>query len=406
MRLAIIDQPYCNRGDESAHKAFVRQLVKVFPNSNIDVIFRISNKDANAEMDVHLQNVKYLNLELGKFSNQIVKYTYYTHTTVLSYFYSPLYRFRKLLKKYDYVISAPGGMNMGGFCDWLHLWFFETARRLNIPTLYWGRSIGPFFEGNYQSKLFMKCSVKLLNYFSFIGLRDSISAKCAENLGVDSEEIVDSAFLERPNVIVPEKILQKIGGKEYIVYVPNELTWHPDFPKSVQSVIDDFFLKIIDIVGDKYPNRKIVMLPQTYKSSIDDYSYFKHLSELSKNQNIIVIDENQSSDIQQKIISESKLVIGARYHSIVFAINNNVPFISLSYEHKMKGLLDKLNLMKNMVDIQGVFNNDDKYTIALKNVENLLLINDHHINRTFAYEIVKRGFDKMVVSMLQLNNNK
>lgn len=404
MRLAIIDQPYCNRGDESAHKAFVRQLVKSFPDSRIDVFFRISNTNVKDDMDVHLQNVRYLNLNLGRYFWPIIKYSYYTHTTFLSYIYSPLCRFRKLLKKYDIIIGAPGGMNMGGFCDWLHLWFFETARRLNKPTLYWGRSIGPFSEDDYQSKLFKKHSVKLLNYFSFIGLRDSISAKCANELAIGAEEIVDSAFLECPNVIVPRNILQEIGGNDYVVYVPNELTWHPRYSKSEQSQIDKFFLKIIDLISDKYPNRKIVMLPQTYKSRIDDYSYFKRLCNLSKNKNIIIIDENQSSDIQQKIISGSKLVIGARYHSIVFAINNNVPFISLSYEHKMKGLLDKLGLTENMVDIQGVFNNEDKYLSALRNIEKLLLTKEQHINRNIANEIVSKGFDKMVVALKQLDN--
>ena len=404
MRIAIIDQPYCNRGDESAHKAFVRQLVKAFPDSSINVIFRTSNIDVNEDMDVHLQNVRYLNLNLGKFFGRIIKYTYYTHTTFLSYIYRPLYRFRKLLKEYDFVFGAPGGMNMGGFRDWLHLWFFDTARRLNKPTIYWGRSIGPFSEDDYQSKLFKKRSVKLLNYFSFIGLRDSISVKCANGLGISAEEIVDSAFLECPDVIVPQNILQEIGSNDYVVYVPNELTWHLRYPKSLQSQIDKFFLKIIDLISEKYPNRKIVMLPQTYKSHIDDYSYFKRLCNLSKNKNIIIINENQSSDIQQKIISGSKLVIGARYHSIVFAINNNVPFISLSYEHKMKGLLDKLGLTENMVDIQDIFNNEDKYSSALRNIEKLLLAKEQQINRNLANEIVSKGFDKMTVTLKQLDN--
>ena len=60
---------------------------------------------------------------------------------------------------------------------------------------------------------------------------------------------------------------------------------------------------------------------------------------------------NLTSNFQQTLISNAKLVIGARYHSIVFAINNEVPFISLSYEHKMNGLLEILDAEKRSVDI-------------------------------------------------------
>jgi colanic acid/amylovoran biosynthesis protein len=397
MRIAIIDQPYCNRGDESAHKAFIRQLVKAFPDCSIDVFFRSPNNDANGEMNVNLQSVSYYNLNLGRFCNRIIRYTYFTHTTFLSYFYKPLRNFKKLIKNYDYIIGAPGGMNMGGFVDWLHLWFFETARRMGKPVLYWGRSIGPFYENNYQSKLFKKQSTKLLKYFAFTALRDSISVKCADELGVKVEEIVDSAFLELPDAKVPENILKEIGNTDYIVFVPNELTWHTRYKKVDPEKIDNFFLAVLELCLKHWPERKIVMLPQTYKSIINDYSYFKKLARKYGSKNIVVIDEDQNSDIQQKIISQSKLVIGARYHSIIFSINNNIPFISLSYEHKMKGLLEKLGMREYMVEIDDIFDkgHEDKFKYAIEKIEKIMLLEAKNIDRTIAMKIVSTGFEKM-----------
>ena len=67
---------------------------------------------------------------------------------------------------------------------------------------------------------------------------------------------------------------------------------------------------------------------------------------------ITVIEDIYSSDIQQAIIARSQFVIGVRYHSVVFAINNTVPFIALSYEHKIAGLLETLGKQDCMVDIQ------------------------------------------------------
>ena len=68
---------------------------------------------------------------------------------------------------------------------------------------------------------------------------------------------------------------------------------------------------------------------------------------------IFVLEEQYGSDIQQNIISKAKFLIGARYHSIIFSINQAIPFISLCYEHKMKGVTDMLN--KEDIDLHDLF---------------------------------------------------
>lgn len=398
MKIAIVNQPTGNRGDEAAHKAFVRKLAKELPDSQIDVIFIKHNQERIDAFNVNLPNVGYINIKTSLPLWKLLPICYCTHTFVLSYLHPALFRFRRLIKQYDRVICAPGGMCMGGFKMWHHIWTLETAKRLRKPIYYWGRSIGPFTEDNYSSKVFKQNSTNLLSYFAYISLRDSISIKYAKELCVNAEEVVDSAFLECPNAVVPQNILQLIDGSDYIVFVPNELTWHPRYKNVLPEKIDEFFLSLMDIIASKWPERKILMLPQTYKSIVNDYSYFKRLESKLCNNRIIVIDENQNADIQQKIIAESKLVIGARYHSIVFAINNEVPFVSLSYEHKMKGLLEKLKMTENMVEIQDIFDvgNDFKYNMAIAKVKDLLSVNYDKIDKHTAIDIVNKGFKQMV----------
>ena len=404
MKIAILNQPTGNRGDEAAHKAFVRRLANALPNCQIDVIFIMHDQERIEAFNVHLPNVGYVNIKSLSFGyGKAIHWGYRLNMLLLSYLHPLLWKFRKYLKKYDKVICAPGGMCMGGFKVWAHIYNLETAKRLHKPIYYWGRSIGPFREDDMDSKVFKTNSINLLKYFSYISLRDSISIKYANELGIMADEVVDSAFLECPNTIVPENIIGEIDGSEYIVYVPNELTWHPHYPKALQSKIDSFFLKIIDLISDKFPNRKIVMLPQTYKSAFNDYAYFKRLSMHSENNNIIVIDENQNSDIQQKIIAGSKLVIGARYHSIVFAINNNVPFISLSYEHKMEGLLERLSMTEYMVEIQDIFDdgNEKAYKSAIEKIKILISHNCNSVNKYEAVNIVNGGFEMMIKSLIK-----
>lgn len=48
------------------------------------------------------------------------------------------------LQKADLIICAPGGICMGGFQDWNHLFYLQLAKYARKPLAYYGRSFGPF----------------------------------------------------------------------------------------------------------------------------------------------------------------------------------------------------------------------------------------------------------------------
>ena len=396
MKIAVINQPLANRGDEAAHKAFIRAMSKAFPEYLIDVVFLCAEQELINSIKVEEENVSYINIPRVRGFVRFEEFGFLSDNFEFSYLHPSLRKFHNLLKKYDRVVCAPGGMCMGGFTNWNHIWQLDVARRLKKPVLYWGRSIGPFAEESFKKKLFKKYSIRLLKYFSYISLRDKVSVGIAGQLGVNADEVVDSAFLDIPSAKIPESILKDIGS-EYVVFVPNSLTWHPRYKGIPQEKIDEFYLRIVGLLEKKFADKKIVMLPQTYKSVINDYEYFLKLKEISGNKNIIVIDENQSSDIQQEIIKKSFLVIGARYHSVVFAINNEIPFISLSYEHKMKGLLEVLNMTDRMVEIQDIFDSDiSVFESSLDKVEHLVSGKLKKPSASYAREIVWNGFKRFV----------
>lgn len=394
MRIAILNQPLGNRGDEAAHKAFVHALVKKFPQHKFDILFISKPQeliDAIAYDDIGYINVK----GFSRGFYRAIVYSFGINFFALSLLHPLLHKFKKILSSYDMIICAPGGICMGGFLNWEHIWQLELARRMGKRIIYWGRSIGPFTDEDRAHRIFKENSYRLLKYFSYISLRDSISMEIAKGLSLTVDEVVDSAFLEKPDAVIPDDISDMIGD-DYIVFVPNQLTWHYRYRKVSQAVIDDFNLRIIECTRRIYPGSRIVMLPQLYKSAINDYKYFETLKKKANDENIIVIDENQSSDIQQKIIQKAKFVIGERYHSVVFAINNNVPFISLSYEHKMIGLLQTLGLSDSVVEIQNLFeDNGSRVNDAIARIESLMKALPPAVSSADARAIVTGAFEKM-----------
>ena len=91
----------------------------------------------------------------------------------------------------------------------------------------------------------------------------------------------------------------------------------------------------------------------------NDVDYFRDLHKKYPSNQITVIDDIYGSDVQQAVIKGSEMVIGARYHSVVFAINQARPFCALSYEHKIEGLLQILKSTDSMIDIKDIFADKD-----------------------------------------------
>lgn len=363
MNLLIINQPLNNRGDESAHKALLRALNKEYPSCNINVLFIGDNQDSINQFDVKLPNVRYINLHRVKAFNRFAIWGLKYNSCIFWKVHPTINKIINIYSKADYVICAPGGICMGGFQNWMHLFMLKLAKYLNKPLIYYGRSFGPFPTYTKSNRIFKKLSLEMLNYFSFLSIRDKKTEELAKELKLKYVSTVDTAFLDSPKVDLPAEINSQIGDKDYMVFVPNLLIWHYQYKNKItkENVIR-FYKHVIDEINNLYPTLSIVMLPQTFNYGNfrgNDIIFFKEIQRETKNSSIIIVEDKYSSDIQQTIISKAKFLIGARYHSVVFAINNNIPFVALSYEHKITGLLMSLGKIDRLVDITNLSNNDN-----------------------------------------------
>lgn len=360
-KILIIQQPVGNRGDESAHRGFMSTLTEAYPDCKITVLFfNRLQKDVN-EFIVKHPNISYkivTSERPGRLFIPLVKL--YAMGRISLSVLSLLPSVRRIIKYYkqaDYIVGAPGGINLGGFQDWIYLAMFNIAKDLNCNLAYFARSIGPFSEATEESALFKKKCEELFKYFSVLSLRDDKSIELAKNLSLNAIETIDSAFLgDKIACDIPSQFEQDVDNSEYIVFVPNCLVWHYRYKSLSLDNITTMWAKLLDRFLVEYPTKKIVMLPQTtgYCESVPDgYIFFNKIKALSSTPDrVVVLDERYGSDIQQRIISKSKLLVGARYHSIVFAINQGIPFVSLTYEHKMSGFLSMIGLSANQINIE------------------------------------------------------
>lgn len=410
MKILMVHQPLGNRGDESAHRGLLRIICKTFPEVSIEVLFLNERDEYIAPFDVDLPNVKYVNVKprvaaFARYRDFVLKhgsrYALFLHPT--------MWKILPYYTKCDMVLCAPGGINMGGFQSWYHLFYLWLAKFCHKPIAYYGRSIGPFPTETAANRRFKKLSYELLHYFSFISLRDKKSEDIANGIGVNYVSTVDSAFLDSPHVEVPSEISELIGNDNYIVFVPNALTWHYAYRSVPRERVLNYFCRMTDILFKHFPTCKLVMLPQLYGQGVkmNDVLFFREIADKKKDNRIIVVDDIYGSDIQQSIVSKAKLVVGARYHSIVFAINNNTPFISLSYEHKMSGLLESLGIDDSLLDLTHSFDNQNNVDESLEQFS--LLVRNVKLKdgaQQKAKDVARKCFDKFaeVIKTNKLHN--
>jgi colanic acid/amylovoran biosynthesis protein len=360
MNILIVNQPSANRGDESAHRSLLRSLVRQWPNANIEVLFVRQSKESTLPMQVDAPNVHYVSLQkmtkgLRHFARIGLKYHL---LAVLLKAHPAIAAIARYIKNADIIVNAPGGICMGGFQDWMHIFMLCIAMHYQKKIVYYSRSFGPFPTKTKDNVIFKKISYKLLRYFDFLSIRDAQTMHLADTLQLNYVPSIDTALLDSPTTALPEEIKLSINTDNYVVFVPNKLVWHPAYHAANADKIADFYIGIAKFLSDKFPDYKIVLLPQLFGAGErGDVNYFYELKQkfnaINVN-NVVVLPEHFGSDVQQTVIAKARLVIGARYHSIVFAINQAVPFVALSYEHKIQGLCEILKLSQRTVDISAL----------------------------------------------------
>lgn len=405
MKILIINQPLGNRGDESAHKALVRTLLQKVDNIQIRVLFVGSVEQWSiSQFKIDDKRVKYLNIHTffraSKFSDAallkpIRKIMWDIHPS--------LYQIKREYKWADIVLCAPGGICMGGFQNWQHLYFLKLAKHFKKPLAYYGRSFGPFPISTELNRKYKEISYEMLNYFSFLSIRDSKTAKLADEIGVSYTSTLDTAFLETPCVEIPYEIKMQLRNKSYMVFVPNYLLWHYAYRgKFTESELIDFYCRVVGLIWKFNPDLHIVMLPQVYGKGdkIDDLPLFRMIANQINDPRIIIISDSYNSDIQQTIIRSAQFVIGARYHSIVFAINQCVPFIALSYEHKIAGLLETLGKEDSMINFtETMFSAEAQEECLLKLYSMMPLLKNDINARNKAKQITQEGLEQFLIKI-------
>ena len=228
--------------------------------------------------------------------------------------------------------------------------------------------VSPCTIGEFK-KPFMKSIAKsILNKINIIMVREDLSRKNLEELGVSKPKVAlgaDLAFLFEPEQIDAESIagINLAEIKKPIVGVaPSQEIYKYAFTEEAETPEEKYekYVKLmsetVDFVVEKL-DASVILIPHSLSEInsprhklLDDRIACRNIYEKVRNKHRVqLIEEHHRPDEIKALIGKCDLFIGCRMHSTIASTSMLVPTIALAYGEKFEGIIGNLMGQKDRV---------------------------------------------------------
>lgn len=217
---------------------------------------------------------------------------------------------------------------------------------LGKPTILYSQSVGPF-----QNKLEEQMVAFVLKRMTLILLREDTSRALLTSMGVTANvsRAIDSGFLLRSTEKVDIRREYTIPARKLLVGVTVR-SWlkgeaQTAYEKAVASSLDALI---------ETAKAHVIFIPQVTASKGDDdrlvsnrvYDFMRH-----KRASTVINDTPDHHRIKS-LYDNLDILLGTRFHSVIFSLTSYVPVLAIEYEHKTSGIMRDLKLEGWVVKIE------------------------------------------------------
>lgn len=269
------------------------------------------------------------------------------------------------------------------------------AKKFNIPVFILPNSIGPLKNALARNIVF-----KALKYAKVIFIREGTSLEFLKKQGFQVFKSPDLGFYLKPSEICFKSYLLEqqvpIGKKKCVAITlrPYRFDGKPNADELYDNYLNEIKKFINGLLSD---NISVTLIAHTIGPSAhedDTIPLLEIYNSLPKQENLLYLnDRDLNSEDLEKIYSYYDLVVGTRFHSVIFALNVYTPAIAIAYGgNKAVGIMNDMDLSEFVVPIENpnadklielsyaAINNKEKYIakiekykIKLENEKQLLV---------------------------------
>jgi colanic acid/amylovoran biosynthesis protein len=258
-----------------------------------------------------------------------------------------------LYAKADLVIAVGGGYmrtkpGIGSIYDFtLLLHPLVLSKILGTPSVLYTQSVGPLhrnIERTMLAHVFRKDVETVI-------VREDKSMKLLEKLGVHNIiRSVDAGFLLKTDKRDKRGVDLNLPVKKVIIGV----TARHWLKASEQREYERAMAETLDYLIKKH-DAFIVFIPQVtseFHGDDDRIACQDIFERMSEKQSAIVLTESYNYRQIKTIYDRLDLLLGTRFHSVIFSLTSYVPALAVEYEHKTSGIMRDLGLEEWVVKME------------------------------------------------------
>ncbi|QPF75103.1 polysaccharide pyruvyl transferase family protein [Roseateles sp. DAIF2] len=222
-----------------------------------------------------------------------------------------------------------------------HVQFAAHAKRLGIPVMVWGASIGPF-----SKEPFAETHVaQFLRRIECVTVRETISLEYLKSIGVSSNVslVADGAFVMAPESIDVSSFWPRNSKNGVLGFNISPLIQKFRPAGEAYSVLQKEVVGFLQEVLNK-SELGILLLPHVdpldgNRVNSDSYYMQEILNMLGAHDGRVTLVPATLNAAQLKgVLAQCRFFIGARTHATIGALSSQVPTVSIAYSIKAKGL--------------------------------------------------------------------
>lgn len=358
-KVLIINQHANNLGDEAAGVALIERLIgeKYIVAINYLGEGELHYKNASLLTDIpRIKEIGIINI-VTKIVANMIGFTFDGNRLLKKY--------SKEIDEANVVVVSPSGADLGHYTGWAALLNFMFVKSFDKKIIFCLNSID-----ESSNRVFEKMKRLLLNGCS-IYVREKRCLDYMRKIGKSAKFGIDTAFLLKK----PSEIIKK--RKLIFVYSRFDFLFTDNSKKNYADIMIRYVIKDI-LRFAKKENKTIELLPHLLTELEEKYlmEVFRKIKEVFPY--VSYNNKVKNAFDYQRAIAEAEVVISMRYHPLVLAAKNYVPFIGLSYDPKMQEVASYAgqgryvhgidNISKNSIynDLTDIYRN---YETVVKNIQ-------------------------------------
>ncbi|MFF5291483.1 polysaccharide pyruvyl transferase family protein [Paractinoplanes globisporus] len=259
----------------------------------------------------------------------------------------------RLCRDADLVVCAGGGYLRGKptwsstFTLALLLQPLVMYRELGIPTVLYSQSFGPF--ANRTQRWMAR---RVLPKVDLLIAREEISREVLADLGVRDNVLrsVDCGFAFDPDVTVDLRAGLGVAPGSPLVGITVRQWLDPVGQERYEQAVAG----VADTAVEEF-GATVVFVPQVTSEHQDDDDRVvsRRVADRMRHP-ASVLSESYDHATVKAMYASLDLLIGTRFHSVIFAMTSFVPVLAIEYEHKTSGIMRDLGLDEWVHDITTV----------------------------------------------------